>query len=266
MILNIWDKIESCKPNLTPKELEIYELLQKDPYSFSAGSAMEIAARYGVTQSAISRFCQKAGFSGFADFRLSMTLGLSSDSQKLDVPFNSISKSNEMDCTQAMCSIITTVSQALPDKLLDDLAQRILHSTNIYASGYGASLCAAQSLAFLLTISSIPGHLLLASQEMEALHIIKNSDTVFLFSVSNPSHRDFLSLVTELPQEKRPYTILITGIPKHPLRHKVSQVISLPCWTSWISGSYPMMMNNFVPQFAFTQLVVDRVTQHCANP
>ena len=40
MILNIWDKIESCKPNLTPKELEIYELLQKDPYSFSAGSAM----------------------------------------------------------------------------------------------------------------------------------------------------------------------------------------------------------------------------------
>ena len=47
MILNIWDKIESCKPNLTPKELEIYELLQKDPYSFSAGSAMEIAARYG---------------------------------------------------------------------------------------------------------------------------------------------------------------------------------------------------------------------------
>ncbi len=64
MILNIWDKIESCKPNLTPKELEIYELLQKDPYSFSAGSAMEIAARYGVAESRLFRFC---GFSAFHD-------------------------------------------------------------------------------------------------------------------------------------------------------------------------------------------------------
>lgn len=257
--MNIWDKIESCKSNLTPKELEIYELLCKDPYSFSAGSAMEIAARYGVAQSAISRFCQKVGFSGFADFRLSMALGLSSSSQNLDGSSNSGQASQERDCTQAMCDIIKAVSQALPDSVLDSLVRQILTSTNIYTSGYGASLCAAQYFAFLLTISSIPGHLLPASQEMEALHVIKNTDTVFLFSVSNPSHRDFLSLVTDLPPEKRPYTILITGIPKHPLRHKVSQVISLPWWHTWISGTYPMMMNNFVPQFAFSQLVIDRI-------
>lgn len=254
--MDIWDKIESCKHTLTPRELEIYELFKKDPYTFSAGTAMEIASRYGVAQSAISRFCQKLGFSGFADFRLSMTLGLSANLQKM----NGLSKPEDtQDCASTICHIVNLTNEAMSDSVLDDLSRRILQSTNVYTSGYGASLCNAQILAFLLTISSIPAHVMLSSQELETLHVIKNTDTVFLFSVSNPSHRDFLSLVTDLPPEKRPYTVLVTSIPKHPLRRQVSQVVMLPSWASWSTAAFPVMMNNLIPQFTFSQLIIDRV-------
>lgn len=263
--MNIWDKIESCKPNLTPKELEIYEILQKDPYSFGSSSSMEIADRYGVAQSAISRFCQKVGFSGFADFRLSMAVGLSSGFYNLNDSSILGDQLQERLYTRAMCDVIRNVSDAIPDSLLDSLARRILESNSVYTSGYGASLCAAQSFAFLLTISSVPGHLLQASQESEALHMIKNTDTVFLFSISNPSHRDFLSLVADLPEEKRPFTILVTGSSKHPLRHKASQVVPLPLWNTITSGINPMILNFFVPMFAFCQLVIDRVNYIRAN-
>lgn len=251
--MNILEKLESCKDSLTPKELEIYDIFLKDPYSFSASSSMEIARRYHVAQSAISRFCQKAGFSGFADFRLSTARELSYDLPDSDG--SSIQNHTGNDRANVLCEIINRVSQSLPDDLLDSLAQRVLHSTHIYTSGYGCSYCAAQSFAFLLTITSIPSNVLLPSQEMEALHIIRETDMVFLFSYSNPSHQDFLSLVTDLAPEKRPYIVLVTCIPNHPLRNQVSQVVQL---SSQVQAS-PLYVNNFVPQFAFYQLLLGRI-------
>lgn len=254
--MNIWDKIEACKDTLTPKELEIYELVKKDPYSFSASSSMEIASRYKVSQSAISRFCQKAGFSGFADFRLSMAGGYIANPAVANE--SSIqSEEDANDCARVMCDIIMKTRQALPDSLLDSLAMRILNATNIYASGYGSSLCSAQTFAFCLTVLGSPCHMLFASQEMETLHIMKNTDVVFLFSISNASHSDFLSLVDDLPPEKRPYIILVSGIAKHPLRHKVSEVVSLHMLSLWTHTVLPIT----TLQFAFSQLVADRVAQ-----
>lgn len=253
--MNVWEQMESCKDDLTPKEMEIYELVKKDPYSFTASTAMEIASRYNVAQSAISRFCQKVGFSGFADFRLSMILATSTRLSGLD---GSSSLDQPHDFTYYLCAIIQQTKKVLPDSVLDQLAARILQSTTVYTSGYGSSLSAAHSLAFLMTCSGIPGHFLTPSLEMETLHVIKSTDIIFLFSVSNPSHRDFLSLVADMPADKRPYTILINNTNRHPLRNKVSQVITLP---DWLSMHISFMINNTVPQFAFCHFLMDRVNR-----
>ena len=254
--MNIWDKIEACKDTLTPKELEIYELVQKDPYSFSTNSSMEIASKYKVSQSAISRFCQKAGFSGFADFRLSMTGGYIANLPPSNKSSIQLQEDTD-DCAHLMCDNVMRTRQALPDELLDSLVMRILNATNIYASGYGSSMCTAQTFSFCLTVLGSPCHMLFASQEMETLHILKNTDVVFLFSIANPSHRDFLSLVTDLPPEKRPYIILVSGIAKHPLRHKVSEVVTLHMPSAWNHTLLPIT----TIQFTFALLVADRLTQ-----
>lgn len=252
--MNVWEQMESCKGDLTPKELEIYELVKKDPYSFTASTAMEIASRYGVAQSAISRFCQKVGFSGFADFRLSMILATSTRPNELDASSNS----EPHDFTYYLCTMIQQTKKVLPDRLLDDLGARILNSTAVYTSGYGSSLSAAHTLAFMMTCSGIPAHFITPSMEMETLHILRSTDTVLLFSVSNPSHRDFLSLVADMPADKRPYIVLINGTNRHPLRNRVSQVITLP---DWLSIHVSFMINNTVPQFAFCHFAMDHVNK-----
>lgn len=250
--MNVWEQMENCKADLTPKELEIYELVKKDPYSFTASTAMEIASRYGVAQSAISRFCQKVGFSGFADFRLSMILATSTRPDRLDDSSNS----EPHDFAYYLCAMIQQTKKILPDRLLDDLAGHILDATAVYTSGYGSSMSAAHTMAFLLTCSGIPAHLITPSLEMETLHIIKNTDIVILFSVSNPSHRDFLSLVADMPADKRPYIVLVDSTSRHPLRNRVSQVITLP---DWLSIHVSFMINNTVPQFAFCHFAIERV-------
>ena len=252
--MNVWEQMESCKDDLTPKELEIYELVKKDPYSFTASTAMEIASRYGVAQSAISRFCQKVGFSGFADFRLSMILATSTRPTNLDDPSNS----EPHDFTYYLCAMIQQTKKSLPDRMLDDLGRRVLSSTGVYTSGYGSSLSAAHTLAFMMTCSGIPAHFIRPSLEMETLHILKSTDIVFLFSVSNPSHRDFLSLVADMPEDKRPYIVLVNGTSRHPLRGKVSQVITLP---DWLTLHIAFMINNTVPQFAFCHFAMERINK-----
>lgn len=250
--MNIWETLERHKEDFTPKELEICELVRRDPYAFASSTAMEIASRYNVAQSAISRFCQKAGFNSFADFRMSMILSTSTNPTRLD----DASSKTPHDFVYYMCDMIRQTAVALPVDLLCPLARRIVGASRVYTSGYGASYTAAHTLAFKLTLSSVPASLIAPSMELETLHIIKSSDIVFLFSMANPTHRDFLSLVEDLSPEKRPYIVLVDGISRHPLRRKVSQVITLP---NWMTLQYPFMIDNSISQFAFSNLLCTQV-------
>ena len=57
----------------------------------------------------------------------------------------------------------------------------------------------------------------------------------------------------KLPEEKRPYLVLVTANSKHPLRHNFNETIVLPC-VSLASGSQVvysdtfafMMFNDFI--------------------
>ena len=144
---NFWNNIETKKKNFTSKELEVCELLEEDPFSFAASTATEISKRYGVSQAAVSRFCQKLGFSGYSDFRMNLMLATQT------------SKKHTIDSTpdyaKDLAGIIVQLSQKLDDKLLEDLAQRVLNSRNCYTSGYGASDVPASLLAFRSMLGGI---------------------------------------------------------------------------------------------------------------
>lgn len=256
--MSVWDRIEKCKPDFTPREMEIYEILKKDPYSFSAGTAMELSRRYGVAQSAVSRFCQKVGFSGFADFRLSLAVGLANERSGLDES-SSQGSANERYC-HTISQTVLQLGKTIKDETIDALARRILGASHVYASGYGSSMLSAQAFAFTLSLCSVPSHCIPASQEMESLHYINITDIVFLFSASNPSHRDFLNLVMDLPPEKRPYIVLISSTSRHPLRHKVSEMVLLADWDSQSGGAF-IVVSQTVPQYVFGLMLVDRVKQ-----
>lgn len=217
---NFWNNIETKKKNFTSKELEVCELLEEDPFSFAASTATEISKRYGVSQAAVSRFCQKLGFTGYSDFRMNLMLATQT------------SKKHTIDSTpdyaKSLADIIIQLSQKLDDSLLEDLAKRVLNSRNSYTSGYGASDTAASLLAFRSMLGGIHFYHIHTSKETEMLHIMNNQDTIFLFSSNNPSHIDFITTIEELPKENRPYIILVTSTAKHPFAKKVDQVVLIP--------------------------------------
>ena len=213
------ENIQSKKKDFTDAELKIANLLEQEPFVFSSSTATEIANKFNVSQSSISRFCQKLGYHGFSDFRMSLILSLSTS-----VPSNNTT--NEWCAT--LCSQINQLSQSLNDEHQNKIANMIINARVTYTSGYGASEIAANLLAFRSMLLSLNVFEIPTSREVETLHLINNQDLIILFSASNPSHRDLISMLDDMPKEKRPKLILVTESLRHPFIKKVDEVVMLP--------------------------------------
>ena len=75
--MDAFQQMSSNERKLTPTEHLIFEAITADPESF-VQSTTTMAAQYaGVSQSAISRFCQKIGYDTFSEFRMDLMLSLS---------------------------------------------------------------------------------------------------------------------------------------------------------------------------------------------
>ncbi|MCI5774773.1 MAG: SIS domain-containing protein [Erysipelotrichaceae bacterium] len=249
MINTIIKEIESRKKSFTAKEMEVFEILKNDTYAFRSSTATEIAAKYKISQSAISRFCQKLGYSGFSDFRLSLFF---------NSPFtNDVKIYNNTYYINILNSICNSLDSTISTELLSEISHIILNARSCYTSGYGASDIAAKMLAFQCMVQSVNVFHLPSTTEVETLHIINNKDVVILFSALNSSHRDFFSMIEELPEQRRPYIILIANTPRHPFSKKVDKMILLPN-TQDIDQT--ILFTPSITQILFTFLLVAQVS------
>ena len=241
--MNIWKLMAEYEDDYSPKEKKVYELIKKEPYVFVSSTAMEIADRYNISQSSISRFCKRLGFEGFSDFRMSLIVSTKSasseDTQKIPA------------YEEVLADYLKVIAQSLDQKQLDILVDKINKSRTVYTSGYGISDIAAAYMAYHLTIMNVRSSHMLPSYELEKLHTIDNNDVLFLFSSSNPSHQDLFQFLKERPQENWPWIVLICLNKNHPFKKYASQTIILPDQNLINS---PYFINTSIPQLDFIQI------------
>jgi RpiR family transcriptional regulator, carbohydrate utilization regulator len=70
------DRIESLVDSLRPSEQAVARFVLRHPNLVISLSFPEIAARAGVSQPTVARFCVAAGFSGYRDFKLRLAQSL----------------------------------------------------------------------------------------------------------------------------------------------------------------------------------------------
>ena len=254
--MNIWEKMKACESELTPKELEVYRLLQEHTTLFSTSTASNLAMRFGFAQSALSRFCQKVGYEGFSDFRLD--LAIASATQGIDRTVSG----EPHDFGHNFIDLVNMVLETVPENQLNFLAQRIAHAPNIYTTGTSASNVPAHLLSLRLLVFGLHSNLIQPGFEIETMRIIRPTDVVILFSAENPTHRDFLSFVSEMPAQKRPYIVLVSNTQHHPLRRKVNEVIVLPHSSQ---DRYPNRLDVSISQMVFSYMLVAQVRQIIAQ-
>lgn len=235
---NVWELMELHKNEFTTTDEEVYKLVQENPFVFQSETAASIASEYHVSQAAISRFCQKLGFHGFGDFRLSMMLSLNAK--------NDDEKDAPTEYTDYVSQMFQTIYKSLSTKESDEMIRHLLSYRTIFISGYGASDISADNLAFRLELMGVNAVHIPSSREIEYLHIMTNQDAVVLLSNYNPSHRDFFSMIDDIPEESRPFILLVSAIKKHPFAKKSDQIFVLP--------SIPEKHGKFVVESSSKQL------------
>lgn len=221
--MNPLELMELHKVEFTKKELEVYELITNNYDSISGSTATVFANRFGISQSVLSRFCKKLGYSGYGELRMAMYQSPDSSNESDRNPTLQIEKTARL-----IGELSQTVASSLEQETIDSLAKRVIAARFIYTIGQGMSMTSATALTIQLLIQSLPTSFLNAGLEAEALHCMNDKDLVFIFSDKNPTFQNFFETVRELPANSKPHLILITLSPRHPHAQMADEVIVLP--------------------------------------
>ena len=246
--MDIWKKMKQCEGEMTPKEHEVYELIQKHTFLFASSTASDLASRFNISQSAISRFCKRIGYEGYSDFRLDCYVALHSK------PFVDKSQLTSHDQAYYLSQLVLETNKMLSTEQLEQLCLRMQKAATVFVTGHGNSYPPSYILSLHLMLEGKRSFTVQPGFEIETLHMVEPNDVIVLFTAENATHRKFLSFVKDMPQRKRPYIVLVTNIKQHPLRKMANEVIVLPTWTSL---DYPVYVDSSVGPIVFCFLFID---------
>lgn len=245
--MNPFEQMELKKASYTKKEMEVYEVLINNIDDILRDSAMTIAEAHHISQSAITRFCQKLGYQGFNDF-------------KYDVYKYQKSGSTTQDPSSVMdyyAKLLHLIPNAVTPEAFSQLAEMIVSAHFTAINGYHKSSLPAQLLEMNLTKFSIPSAYVPADRAHTlAQRCPHPEDLIIFFSATSNIYRETIDNILELIPEKRPKTILITMNDKHPIRNKVDRVFWLP---NYKNQGYAQYLESQVVFMVFVDLLTSYI-------
>lgn len=221
--MDVFDEIALHKDSLTPAEQAVSRIVQEHPDAILGCTSNELARRYDVSQSAVSRFCQKLGFAGYGEFRMELhkTLTLRSFDGGAE----------PQDRTSCLARLMRGVSDAVGEETFSFFYERMARAHSVYVFGAGQSSIPARMLAGHLLEDSVTARYVALGYETEVLHCMSDQDEVVIFSAKNDTFKQLLTTASTVEPKRRPHITLIANTAKHPERKHADDVIVLPTWS-----------------------------------
>ena len=244
--MDAFQQMSSNERKLTPTEHLIFEAITADPESF-VQSTTTMAAQYaGVSQSAISRFCQKIGYDTFSEFRMDLMLSLSTHTPTQTA-------SQEKNPIEYLCNMVRATDISVKKEVFRNLTKRIIRSGKVITTGGGLSAPPALMLSMELLKYKIPCYFAQNGQDMIYMHVVNPDDLIIIFSSKNDTQRLLINIIQDLPKNRRPYVVLVSHSATHPLKKYADDFILLPTWQT---ERYPVYIEPMTSMLAFCSIVM----------
>ncbi len=216
---NFLSKIDESKTKFTKTEKVLIENLKAvREADLIYMSITELAGKINIAEATILRFCKKLGYSGFQDFKLSLSQHIGSQ-----VVPEALTRGDKL--LEKTKSALLRTASLLDYDMINDIAQRIIDANNVCVFGVGNSavtpLFTSQRLIKLgINISfSSDSHV----QSIVASNL-NEKDLVILISVSG-STKDTID-VAEIAVERKTPVIVITNYPNSPICKYATYVLA----------------------------------------
>lgn len=212
--MNIYNFIDSKLALFTKTDHKIYDFIKENPTKFTQDSISEISSNFNLSKSALTRFSQKLGFSGYNEFQFFLKQ-------------NEVSPNSEKDSlAKSIGELLLHTEEALSEQILDDFILKLRQARITYILGYSVTRLASDGLGMILNILA---KILTSNPNLDNLPEHHTAEDVIIIysSLSGDVYRNYLSNLSK-DTHQRPYLILVTTNPKHPLRQQFNQILLLP--------------------------------------
>ena len=253
--MDAFEQMRLHAEDLTPTERRVLDAVMDNPEGILQSTTTMAAQQIGVSQSAVSRFCQKVGYENFGDFRMNLMLSLSSST-----PTSNQRESQEP--IDYLCDMMRATNDALDKDVIAGLTDRILSSTTVYTAGAGLSSPPALMISMELLKYKVPCCCMQSGQEMIYMHVASPDDLIVIFSSKNDTQRMLLNVIQEMSSQKRPHTVMISHTAAHPLRKMADEFILLPTWQT---ERYPVYIEPMTSMLAFCSILMVEVSKRTGS-
>ena len=217
-------KLNAMKNQLTSIEKKIAEYILEDPERIKNLTTYEIAKNCDTSQASIVRFSKKLGFSGFPDFKLSLSQDIGNRKAESHVnimheelnstdSFEIIGKKVATENTRA----VNNTYEITDFNELEKAVQAINSARKIMLAGVGFSGIVARDLYFkLMELGKVASFENDSHMQLSYLSTMNENDILFVISHSGKTLELFN--LTKVAKNKGIKIITLTSVANNPIR------------------------------------------------
>ena len=222
--MNPLDRIQSNFENFTKTEQEIAIYIINNPLETARKDINTIAKSAHSSKSALIRFSQKIGYSGFAEFRFDLSRSLVTVNGQETADEN---KPQIHAIADAYCQYIQQLKTAILPEELEQLAQKIEKSNRIKIFGFDRTYTSAMQLRLRLAKIGYDGEAVNnVALMVDFPEILNKNDLIIIFTIRD-NHKQYAPIVIEAHSACIP-VICITMTPNLKFKKHCDQYICLP--------------------------------------
>ncbi|MUK38870.1 SIS domain-containing protein [Aliivibrio fischeri] len=223
--MNILEKIQNQRSNLSSNGIKILDFILDDPASISSYSSQALAAKVGVSQSSIVKLTQRLGFKGFTAFKLAIIedLGRKQAILEPERPIHNKINSDDSSLTiaqklvQEKTHALIATTNAINFSEFEIITTLLNQAQRIQIVGIGGSALTAKDLAFKLlkigmtALTEQDSHVQIATA-----NTLTKEDVQIVISYSGSRKEILMAAQTAI--DKGATVIALTSTKKSPLR------------------------------------------------
>lgn len=244
--MTVLEKMQEMLPDFSKNERRIADHILKHPYDLQRFSSINIADVCNVSRSAVIRFCQKLGFTGFSDFQKTVLNEYKTSKTETVSPESSV-----LDVYQ---SCIEQMRDRTDKAELAAIADLTAHARRIVCYGQDHSRYSAEQMAFRLGRTGFDATFTGDSSVIRNCQsVLGSGDMVVIFSISG---QKAYSEMLDVFRARRVSVILFTMNVNTPLISHADHILFLP---SAAYADSDHLLDDAICFFLAIEMVIDSI-------
>ncbi|MBR3359199.1 MAG: MurR/RpiR family transcriptional regulator [Solobacterium sp.] len=216
--MTVMEKMQEMLPDFSKNERRIADHILKYPYDLQRYRSINIADICGVSRSAVIRFCQKLGFTGFSDFQKALLSEL-----EVSKPSAGSAGTTVLDVYQSCIEQLREKTDPAELAVIGDLTA---HARRVLCYGQDHSRYSAQQMAFRLARNQVDATYTGDDSVIRSYEdILGSGDMLIIFSISG---KKALAEICDAFRSRRVSIILFTMNVNTPLTSHTDHIFFLP--------------------------------------